>query len=707
MAKNLFINTTGLAVEKEMPSLIGMDLSGVNKEPLKLDIGKTISDFATKAQAVKEQANYTKIYNMISDMENEWQIKNTTDPSAFSGKDKINYIIKSYNDLIEQKKAILSESKQSINATQYANLERAFKQTTYDSLYKLQNKIDSSYIQETLEDIAIERNALIIKCQNTDNINEIQEYENLIAGCFAAEKSLGLENRQSAIKTIMTIDNDYMQRMIVDNIINNNEDSSLFKTDSSGVPMLDSNGNNIRDTNKIYTKVQETRKQLLSKENIQPHAKRLAQSFGIPEKEMEEYIYNARNEFFKVKQDTIESNLYQKGVIEEAKLQEVEEKIRIKNNENIQKANLVVDKQGSPKELNAITNEATDNTIFYNNIFYKSIYGDNNIQETINNGNFVSVLAENELKDFSDKIIKAEDFSTLQDTIDIINKNLNNDPNLTECAILQFQQQGINAGLMSALLGKNPNLSTETAQQILLLDKKDNMSFGNVNPHRLIKFDNEKSMQRFFKYLDTYGVNMLSARQQEEYLLKTSGEDKYVFWASMYKKSNMKEQIDSIANSIKEADKLSNRKRKFMNKDNVIDYVSKSTLGSQYLINAKTIEKSGIQLQSLMFSGGNLIWYPYKMVSAKKPELNALNNIIFKQINDGKSSLMQVDKYNNGQVFKENYEFFEPKVIEMIDNGKFKDDNELINGVPDIFYSNNPSIRKKIDEAFDREKSKI
>ena len=706
MAKNLFVNTSGLSIEKEMPSLIGMDLSGVVKTPQQIDIGKTISEFANKIQSVKEQANYTKMYNQISDMENEWKLKYKTDPNSLN-KENRNATYASYNNLIEEKKKLLVNSKGTMSAEQYSNLERFFKQQTYNSLYELQNSGNSAYIQETLEDIAIEKNSLIIKCQNSNDINEIQEYEDLIADCFTAEKSLGLENRQSAIKTIMAIDDDYMQRMIVDNIINNNEDSSLFKTDSNGVPMLDSNGNNIRDTNKIYTKVQETRKQLLSKEDIQPHAKRLAQSFGIPEKEMEEYIYNARNEFFKVKQDTIESNLYQKGIIEEAQLKKVEEEIRIKTDNIIKKTNSIISKEGSIKEVLEQTNQTPDNTIFYNKDIYKLIYGDDNIQATIKNGNFVSVLKEDELKNFSDKIIKAEDFATLQDTIDIINRNTNNDPNITECAMLQFQQQGIKYGLISGLLGKNPNLSTEIAQQILLLDKKDNMSFGNVNPHRLVKFDNEESMQRFFKYLDTYGVSMLSARQQEEYALKTTGEDKYVFWASMYKKSNMKEQIDSIANSIKEADKISNRKRKFINKENSIDYVSVSTLGSQYLINAKTIEKSGTKLQSLMFSGGDLIWYPYKMVSTKKPELNALNSIILKQINDGKSSLMQVDKYNNGQVFKENYEFFEPKIIEMIDNGKFKDDNELINGVPDIFYRNNPSIRKKIDEAFDREQSKI
>ena len=132
MAKNLFVNTTGLPIEKEMPSLIGMDLSGVGKEPLKLNIGKTISEFANKAQALKEQANATKLYNQLIDEEQAWKIEYLSDPNAFANKERRTEISKSYNSLIERKKAIIMGAKDTINSKQYSALENQFKQQTYN-----------------------------------------------------------------------------------------------------------------------------------------------------------------------------------------------------------------------------------------------------------------------------------------------------------------------------------------------------------------------------------------------------------------------------------------------------------------------------------------------------------------------------------------------------------------------------------------------
>lgn len=487
MAKNIFVNTTGLPIEKEMPALIGMDLSGVSKEPLKLSIGKTISDFANKAQAVKEQVNATRLYNQLLDEEQQWRINNLSDPNAFSNKERRTEIARSYNSLIERKKALLLESKNGISADQYSKLEMNFKEQTYNSLFDLQNKMNSAYVQETVETMSIEKNALIIKCANTNNYDDIIKYQQELSKCFEAEGTLGIDNREQKIKTMYTIEGNYLQKIIQDNIINNTTDKTLAMLDENGEPKVDSQGNYIMDSNKILKRVNDTKSSLLSKDAIKPAAKKLAKAYGISEEIAYDYIYNARDEYFKLKQSTIGQDLAYKDMLTKAKLEEIEEKNNIKRAKIYEQGEKSISEGKSPQEVMSIPDTIyIDNDMFKNPDLMK-IYTNGEYlspKEMRDNGYYFLPISSNKAERIKNTIKVANDEQGIINLTSELSSNITNDATLNSNL---YDYLGATTDFRTNLwrnLSGNGTISQEDTQKYFLSmvgARKNKYNFGNLD----------------------------------------------------------------------------------------------------------------------------------------------------------------------------------------------------------------------------------
>lgn len=717
MAKNLFVNTTGLPIEKEMPSLIGMDLSGVGKEPLKLNIGKTISEFANKAQALKEQANATKLYNQLIDEEQAWKIEYLSDPNAFANKERRTEISKSYNSLIERKKAIIMGAKDTINSKQYSALENQFKQQTYNSLFDLQTKMNSAFVQESVESLGIEKNALVIKCANTGNRDEIMQYQQMLSECFNAEASLGIDNREQAIKTLMTIEDNYLQRKVVDEIINNTTSKEYAKTEN-GVPMLDSNGNYIIDTNKVLTAVTNQRNYLLSKAGITDDAKKIAKMYNMSEDEAYNYIYNARDQFFKVRQSNIQANLVQKGELERLQLVELEEEM----NEKREKV-----ATGITKDLNnnePMTKAAENFGSYLNeNAYFNSMYfskytnGDfNDIIEMNAKGMYVPVTLNSTIDKVSNNISNAKDKTEILGAVQELQNIQTTKGTYNKFQLIQIQNRnGIPYGTTSALLGQTAGITSDEAMDIYVANQRNDLTVKNINRNYSSKYSfpftmtDTDNLDKVLKNIDSYPTKFFTEKQTREYLNKKTASEKFNFIMEQYRNkdnTNTVNAIDSLAKNI--------NKMNTVNKATL--YQTDKTENSQFLRygldvtdnqlkkrNARKLYKAGEGNKLFDVDiNGNIVsayGYPRDAESLSTTDLDAYNSVLKELLYDKKINFSTINNFENGVIFnnQHNFNYFSNVILNMIKENKLNDIDMIIS-IPTIFSDNNPEIRKFIED---------
>ena len=717
MAKNLFVNTTGLPIEKEMPSLIGMDLSGVGKEPLKLNIGKTISEFANKAQALKEQANATKLYNQLIDEEQAWKIEYLSDPNAFANKERRTEIAKSYNSLIERKKAIINEAKNNISAKQYSALENQFKQQTYNSLFDLQTKMNSAFVQESVESLGIEKNALVIKCANTGNRDEIMQYQQMLSECFNAEASLGIDNREQAIKTLMTIEDNYLQRKVVDEIINNTTSKEYAKTEN-GVPMLDSNGNYIIDTNKVLTAVTNQRNYLLSKAGITDDAKKIAKMYNISEDEAYNYIYNARDQFFKVRQSNIQANLVQKGELERLQLVELEEEM----NEKREKVATGIikdlnDNEPMTKVAENFGSHFNENAYFNSMYFSKYTNGDfNDIIEMNAKSMYVPVTLNSTIDKVSNNISNAKDKTEILGAVQELQNIQTTKGTYNKFQLIQIQNRnGIPYGTTSALLGQTAGITSDEAMDIYVANQRNDLTVKNINRNYSSKYSfpfamtDTDNLDKVLKNIDSYPTKFFTEKQTREYLNKKTASEKFNFIMEQYRNKDNTNTVDAIDSLAKNINKMNT-----VNKATL--YQTNKTENSQFLRygldvtdnqlkkrNARKLYKAGEGNKLFDVDiNGNIVsayGYPRDAESLSTTDLDAYNSVLKELLYDKKINFSTINNFENGVIFnnQHNFNYFSNVILNMIRENKLNDIDMIIS-IPTIFSDNNPEIRKFIED---------
>ena len=309
MAKNMFINTTGLDIEKSMPALIGMDFSGIVQSKSNIDIGKAVSNFADKYKKIEQTNNTIKIQNQLNEMENKWQLQNMSDPNALMTADGRKSIEESYNNLIEQKKKLLIDAKGQFDSDTYLKLEGYFKNQTYDSLYKLQYKTNTAYIKETTDDVLLSTKLLVDTIALSDN----EEERNILAQNglknIQGLEELGIDTREMCLNFITTTQQKSLEYEVEKNIMNNNTNEAFFMKDENGNFVYDSQGNNIIDNAKKMKALNNLYDGFLSDAAIMDAAKSISESTNIKVDDAFNVIKNIRQANIKIHRQYNESIL--------------------------------------------------------------------------------------------------------------------------------------------------------------------------------------------------------------------------------------------------------------------------------------------------------------------------------------------------------------------------------------------------------------
>ena len=483
---NMFINTTGLQIEKSMPSLVGMDFSQVAyKRPN--DIGKAISDFATKSQNVAQNNKYMKIQNELDQMEKSWKLQYMTDPNAYSSKERRAEITKTYNDLIEQKKNILINSKGSLSSEQYSKLENYFKEQTYDSLFNLQKNENVGYLKETTDDVLLNTNIGIEELSLMDN-EELRntKMEDILNNIKALE-TLGVDTRSMQLEAVTTAQDRITTYEIEKSIINNIDDSRFYLTDKEGDPIRDSQGNPIIDNNKKLKELYRQREIFLSKESITDAAKSVAKATGMNEKDAFNYIKNTRDRYWKIKQDRYEAVLSSKQQQSYADVIAYQNKVQteanktiddMRDNQNKDISTFISTVTGSPSDVNDLSNPKI--------IFTLTDGHFENMADVEKYGYRFNILPDDVvgiIKSFSNPK-NGEEMTKLENNlVTFIEKMPGTNPNIVSQALAQLDDTiGIPYGTLVNIMGKG-DVPKSVAQRLFVSSNNiNNIDWSSVDP---------------------------------------------------------------------------------------------------------------------------------------------------------------------------------------------------------------------------------
>lgn len=474
MAKNMFINTTGLEVEKQIPALRGIDMSGFQKTGAESDIGEVISSLAEKSRVIKEKQNLVRLKNALDNEEAQYKAQYLSDPNAFVNEDSRKAILSAYNDLVERKKALISGAKGNVSADQYSQVEDYFKEQTYNSLYNTQYNINVGYIKERTDDVILESNNILENLLSIDDPNlrdnRIQDAIDLMNGL----KEFGVDPKEMQLQYLVKAQKRMTDYEVNSKIINST-DERFWLRDKNGDIVRDSNGNPYMDNAKKNTALLALQNTFLSDEEISNSAKAISKKIGVDFDVAKSYIRNNREgDWLRIAQESRSKFMSEDNAIN-AKIIAEERKINEAGYDNQQKVRDKIDKD--VKEFGGLVLGRTmvDDDLYDPHIlrtFTNDKYAD--VNKLASDGYYIRTLSDSEINNLQE-LYDNKDYGKLST---LLSQAVGNDyGDDTKNTLQEFKSQQIGDALnmkqntINALAGRSNVLSSEEAQSFMLADK--------------------------------------------------------------------------------------------------------------------------------------------------------------------------------------------------------------------------------------------
>lgn len=531
MAKNMFINTTGLEIEKSMPSLIGMDFNDVvKKNTPDIDIGKTISNFATKYKKIEQSNNALAMQNKLSEMENEWRLKNMTDPNANTTAEGRKSIRDGYNALIEEKKKLLVDAKSQFDSESYMKLENYFKTQTYGSLIDLQKDANVGYIKEQTDNVLL-NNALAVEQIALAPTEELRNM--LSAEAISNMKQLnnvGVDTRNMEMEFIGTAQQKVLELEVERNIMNNNTNPKFFMQDENGEYVYDSQGNHIIDNAKKMKALDDLYDSFLSDAVIRQAGDAVSKVTNITSDDAFNIIKNIRQTKIKAHRQYNESLLSNRAQMSKYDVMAYQNKVEIAGNKNVQSMNTAFSNGDLYKGLSISTGVGVDakNITSKENTFLLTNGKTDNYSDLLKRGQYIPLLTPNDVNFLKNtKIEDMSSYNSFKNYFSDIIKDLS--PDAIDSCVSQLQREtGIPASALNAMVATKcnsvPNLGisdedifkTISAQTRIpdpsvdlkvinksMFDTPDTPFTGNIDRDKFIYKD---MMQNYDKYVDANNI---------------------------------------------------------------------------------------------------------------------------------------------------------------------------------------------------------
>lgn len=426
-----FIKQPNLPVTKSMPSLMGINLNGIQKPTGYGDIIAKALQYTNalvdKADTIKQNNEVTNLKQKLDDMENEFAFTYLADPNAYNTEEGRNKIIHAYNDLIEQKKIVLQDSNVELSKDNRDKLNGYFKDTTWNKLMNMQQGLNQGFLKEQTDNVLLssEKSVMLLPTY-TDPIQQEMEVSEQLKNIKSLER-FGIRTDKMQLQYLTSSQEAITDKKINVDIINNNTDERFFKKElvnGEWVTVYDNNGNPIIDTTKKLTALHELADTFLSDEECMDSAKSIHQQTGIDLETAYAYIRNARKEKWIKTYYTSSAKLAQQQAIEAEKTRQWEQNITDNIQKNVTDTKLAINDKDiytiatkmdvnnvglTVPEILTATNTVTGRTNS------EELYGDTP-QGLYNRGFYVDVLNDKQLKALTNTIELGTDGSLNEGT---------------------------------------------------------------------------------------------------------------------------------------------------------------------------------------------------------------------------------------------------------------------------------------------------
>lgn len=436
-----FIKQPNLPVTKSMPSLMGINLNGIQKQTGYGDIiakGLQYTNaLVEKADTIKQNNELTNLKQKFDDMENEFAFQYLSDPNVYNTDEGRKTVIDAYNNLIEQKKTILQDSNVELSKDNRDKLVGYFKDTTWNKLLTIQPALNQGFLKEQTDNVLLSsEKSIMLLPTYTDPLQQESAVAEQLQNIKALER-FGINTDKMQLQYLTKSQEAITDKKINVDIINNNTDEKFYKTeivDGKPVVIYDTNGNPIIDATKKLTALHELANTFLSDEECMESAKSLHNQTGMDLDTAYAYIRNARKEKWIKTYYTSSAKLAQQQSIEAEKARKIEQKIT----DNIDKNTNTAKDAIQDKDLYKLSTVLDANNIGLD--VPTMLMGQNNIEGLTNceffygdspeslyqNGFYMDILSPNELKYFNNSIETGADgslnFGSFDSTMNLLSQ---------------------------------------------------------------------------------------------------------------------------------------------------------------------------------------------------------------------------------------------------------------------------------------------
>lgn len=149
MSNKMFIQDAQLNIAASVPTAVSMGVQNVDtSSPFVGQFGQMLSQIVGQYKANKQQIDYADMQFELSQLEKQWHLNNTADPNVYRTEESRGNLIKSYEELLQQRKDIVESYRGRIGDENFYNYSKELQSQVSQEMVGIQTGINQGFVEE-------------------------------------------------------------------------------------------------------------------------------------------------------------------------------------------------------------------------------------------------------------------------------------------------------------------------------------------------------------------------------------------------------------------------------------------------------------------------------------------------------------------------------------------------------------------------------
>lgn len=162
MSNKMFIQDAQLNIAASVPTAVSMGVQNVDtSSPFVGQFGQMLSQIVGQYKANKQQIDYADMQFELSQLEKQWHLNNTADPNVYRTEESRGNLIKSYEELLQQRKDIVESYRGRIGDENFYNYSKELQNQVSQEMVGIQTGINQGFVEEEAVRSGMQINSVI------------------------------------------------------------------------------------------------------------------------------------------------------------------------------------------------------------------------------------------------------------------------------------------------------------------------------------------------------------------------------------------------------------------------------------------------------------------------------------------------------------------------------------------------------------------